>query len=151
MRRDYFLIIISGLILILFTTMNISGDDSESKYVNESVCAKCHIFQAEIYKETDHADSYEGLIEMGEENTPECLECHTTGYEDGGFTSVDETPEFKNVGCQGCHGPCGEHISADVEERALYHTDARKSCIVCHTEDSDHGFEFKTKWEKIKH
>ena len=48
---------------------------------------------------------------LSNEDLNKCYSCHTTGYgKPGGFTSVEETPELKNAGCEVCHGPGGTHV-----------------------------------------
>jgi len=82
-----------------------------------------------------------------------CADCHTTGFEKNfdnrGLTYRSTFTEI-NVGCQSCHGPCGEHVETarkydlktkwqpgipmgtDILSRATSQQSV-ESCAVCHT------------------
>ena len=50
-------------------------------------CKMCH---PDIYKDwakTEHARSFDLLVNVGKDKTPECLPCHTTGYGKGGYVA----------------------------------------------------------------
>ena len=38
-----------------------------------------------------------------------CVSCHTTGYGQGGFESVEKSEKLKHVGCESCHGAGSLH------------------------------------------
>jgi hypothetical protein len=84
---------------------------------------------------------------------PECLSCHTTGYQyHNGYDEQHRTAKLSGVQCEACHGYGSEH-SRDGK----YATVARESCLECHdlqnSHHADDGYEFDyaTYWEKIKH
>jgi len=82
-----------------------------------------------------------------------CADCHTTGYEkkfDSQSLTYRSTFTEINVGCQSCHGPCGEHVElarkhnlitkwqdgipmgTDILTRATSQQIV-ESCAACHT------------------
>ena len=49
-------------------------------------CVRCHSQEMSKWSLTKHARAWETLILRGEENNPECIACHSTGYgQPGGF------------------------------------------------------------------
>ena len=82
-----------------------------------------------------------------------CADCHTTGFEknfDSNTLTYRSTFTEINVGCQSCHGPCGEHVETArkydlitkwkpgipmgtaILARAMS-PQSVESCAVCHT------------------
>ena len=52
---------------------------------------------------------------------PACLTCHTTGYgKEGGFISLEKTPEMINVQCEMCHGPGSIYAEMMLKKRGTY-------------------------------
>jgi hypothetical protein len=90
---------------------------------------------------------------MGMNQEPECLSCHTTGYQyHGGYEDKKGIGRLANIQCEACHGYGTEH-TRDGE----YLARARNSCRECHETSSgyhaDDGFEFDyaSYWQKISH
>lgn len=88
-------------------------------YVGSERCFTCHSRTHGEWIQTRHHESYNTLVQLGEENNEVCLTCHTTGFnQPGGFQSIDTTELLANVGCESCHGPARAHVM-DVSNRAL--------------------------------
>ncbi len=108
---------------------------------------------AENWRQTRHAHALATLQKKGRENDVECLRCHGTGMHDkhavGGFASIQETPWMTNVQCESCHGPGANHAQNPSEKKMKMV--GVKSCLTCHTEAVDPGFDFKTKFLLLNH
>lgn len=71
-----------------------------------------------------------------------CYECHTTGYNNGGFKSIESTPDLSDVGCEACHGPGSIHAeSQDPQDIIVKPT--TETCAKCHNAERIHDFKFK--------
>jgi len=128
------------------------GSEHE-QYLGEVSCKRCHEDIYEIYRQTPHRSAFNGLRSRGMNFEPECLSCHTTGYQyHNGYDEQHRTAKLSGVQCEACHGYGSEH-SRDGK----YATVARESCLECHdlqnSHHADDGYEFDyaTYWEKIKH
>ena len=81
----------------------------------------------------------------------------------GGYASVDKTPDMAGNGCENCHGPGSAHVAAESgdkktsdKERAdlragMRVANAEETCIKCHDADNSLKFDFKTYWPKVAH
>lgn len=88
------------------------GPPADAKYVGGNKCMACHSEQHKTWQKEKHAKAFESL-QADEVKNPDCVKCHVTGYgKPGGFTSAEDTPALKNVGCEACHGPGSAHIEA---------------------------------------
>ncbi len=105
-------------------------------------CEGCHEITQTHWSESAHANSVtdpifqEAWRKQG--NPPDCLTCHTTG-----FDSANGTWEMESVSCSVCHGPDpGEH-----PEQIMPTDISSRTCGNCHLdthtewEDSLHGQE----------
>lgn len=128
------LIVIIGLVL-LFAWFG-AGTGQELTYQGVGVCQNCHsdppagsapiVFP--FWQQTAHAVAFDSAGAFVQ-NTAECLQCHTTGWDttmanggsddfltinmDGSVT-IDNQTEFdkkKNVQCESCHGPGSAHVT----------------------------------------
>jgi hypothetical protein len=139
-----------------------SGD----QYVGAEVCGKCHTkayakWKTEVREGVSHSLAYESLKKdpaRYQTHNPECVVCHTTGYEfKGGFTSVEATPHLLGNQCENCHGPGKRHSDHkdNLEFRKamkLSKFEVEKSiCTKCHDEDNDPKFNFAKYWPKVEH
>ena len=122
---------------------------AETTYLGEENCAKCHQPFVESWKETRHAEAFLSLQKAGKSADPECLQCHTVGLgEDGGFFSIETTPELADVQCEACHGPGKEHLSDfSIPMKPV----AETTCLVCHTKSRSPDFNYPAYREMIKH
>jgi hypothetical protein len=111
---------------------------------------------------------------------PECLACHTTGWEtqqmyryDSGFVSIEKTPHLKGQQCENCHGPAAHHneleaqwkkdpksvkkAELDASRHRLHRTveEAKNTlCYRCHDLDNDPNFRSETfpeYWGQVEH
>jgi hypothetical protein len=158
------------------------------RYAGVETCKECHKKAYDIWKDSKHSHAYESLI-TGREGTknpisrihdPECLACHTTGWEpqqmyryDSGFYSAAKTPHLKDQQCENCHGPAARHVEIeaqwkkdstsvkkselDAARQRLHLTleQAKKTlCYRCHDLDNDPNFRddtFQSYWDQIVH
>ena len=85
-------------------------DGQEAAFVGASLCSACHKDEFAQWRQTRHARACDSLYKDQRQFMPACQTCHTTGY--GHSTGYDPkvgTPEFRNVQCEGCHGPGSVH------------------------------------------
>ncbi|GMU20648.1 MAG: hypothetical protein AMXMBFR13_07450 [Phycisphaerae bacterium] len=105
-------------------------------YIGSQECYTCHSRHHDEWILTRHAQAYDTLVALGQENNTVCLNCHTTGFgETGGFQSINITEALAEVGCEACHGPGGPH-RRDVSNRALRPPKSMSSqvCGSCHND-----------------
>ena len=123
------------------------------KYEGSKSCYKsCHEYEYERWSEKEHAHAYETLEKVGSQFDPECVVCHVVGMEyESGFISEEKSGEdFRNVGCESCHGPGSEH------NRTLGRTKTTlpwSDCTDCHTPEQSPDFleQEQINFEKITH
>lgn len=147
-------------------------------FVGSKACGECHTKAYKKWLETGHAKATQSIKtgREGEEakyisriHDPECVACHTTGWDTGrddpkdyhayksGYVSELLTPHLTGQGCENCHGPGGRHtdlerqFQKDKQEtdelqkfRDFVHVDldgaGLKLCIRCHDAANDPDF-----------
>ncbi|HEX5135447.1 MAG TPA: multiheme c-type cytochrome, partial [Planctomycetota bacterium] len=109
-------------------------------YTGSAACGACHAPQLAAYEASAHAHAYATLVHVGRDGDPECLSCHTTGFESAsGFDSIRTTSELANVNCQDCHGfSMKEHDAAGFKAPRI----EPAKCTRCHTPTTDPAFDF---------
>ncbi len=133
-------------------------------YVGPEKCRVCHPKQFKDWRETRMARSFEVLrpgaaveakkiakLDPDADYTHDslCLSCHTTGYGlQGGFVSIEATPQMAGVTCEACHGPGGgyagtvmstsnkDFMTGDATRRGLRYPPTAEVCKGCHNERS---------------
>jgi hypothetical protein len=155
-------------------------------FVGSQTCSECHQEAFDIWSNSAHAQATESLItppersEITRQYDPECLSCHTTGWQpheytpfSSGFESMRATQHLAGSGCENCHGPGSEHVRlerlellddmADAGEllnarQALQLSIAmakKQQCTTCHDLDNSPDFHdegaFEKYWDQIKH
>jgi hypothetical protein len=127
----------------------LQGLPDDYKYAEPSTCITCHASAAAVYKKMKHAHAFESIKAKGFDADPYCLRCHSTGYGGpNGYTIEKETPQFKNVTCQSCHGPSLAHSKNPQKRTAVR---AKVACATCHDKENSPEFNFDIYWERIKH
>jgi hypothetical protein len=79
-----------------------------------------------------------------------CVSCHVSGFgRSSGFINENITAEMKNVSCVDCHRTKIEHLKKKNSETVAKVTE--KTCIRCHDDKNDAGFNFKKSCLRIVH
>ncbi len=146
-------------------------DHSQAKYKTAQSCLECHQDQAHKWQNTPHALAHLTLINAGEQNNLECLQCHTLGTgEPRGFMKASDVVIFEDVKEPAAHEQkLAKYMDevkkamGDVESvRALKATRIRElsdkwmaldrefnvshnfggvQCLNCHDQPGDHPFD----------
>ena len=122
------------------------GSEKED-FLTDANCRTCHQDAWQAYAESGHARAFATIRRQGQSGEPECLSCHTTGYQyKNGY--ADEAPfnRLINVQCEACHGYGTEHA-----RDGRWAARAKDSCVACHDQENSPGFEYAEYWERIKH
>ncbi len=158
------------------------GDTDDFSFVGAKKCKKCHALkkygaQYKHWETTGHAQAFETLkseeaIAIAKEQglatapheSPECLECHTTGHGVAAELRGEGLTLEEGVSCEVCHGPGGSYykkktmkaITAGEIEGAsvgLIKPDDEKVCLNCHNDRSPtfKPFDFAERSKKIEH
>jgi len=174
-------IVLTGIIAACFLAFGFSNylSDSTPKYVGVKTCGMCHKKedvgkQLKIWEGSKHANAYKTLqTEKADKiakekgfktkavETPECLKCHTSGYNVDASLLDKKFSIEDGVQCETCHGPGSEYKSKKVmqdkttavKKGLLLYDNPETLCVKCHNEESPAytGFNFDEQWAKIKH
>ncbi len=120
-------------------------------YVGSENCYECHKEEYNQWKTKRHALAFDTLVKEKHHYDPECVRCHTVGYEyEEGFRTAEETPHLIHVGCEECHGPGASHAINSLVP-GYGKTNGENACLPCHQKDRSPDFEYKKYREMIKH
>jgi 2',3'-cyclic-nucleotide 2'-phosphodiesterase (5'-nucleotidase family) len=126
-----------------------TGIQARSTFAGGAACKECHQEIYDQWMSTKHAHAFDILVRESREFDRDCTPCHTTGfYEIGGYMSIVDTPELKNVQCESCHGSSAAHVRTPIVKTP---TNARSVCRSCHNAEQTPDFKFDTYWPKIAH
>lgn len=118
-------------------------------YATDESCLTCHAKEHALWSKTGHGRAYAALEKVNKSFDPECLVCHTTGFnQPGGFISEIDTPKLKNVQCEMCHGVRLEHTQNPQKGFA---GEAKAACSKCHVKKHSPKFNFSQYWPRIRH
>jgi 2',3'-cyclic-nucleotide 2'-phosphodiesterase (5'-nucleotidase family) len=125
-----------------------------ARYVGAESCRECHPVAHDLWNDSGHHHAFASLEQQNNHFNPRCLACHTVGYAvAGGYVSPDLTPTLKNVQCESCHGPGGDHVRAQRDTTLTDTLSQLRSidCRTCHDEQNSPGFDRESFWAKIRH
>ncbi len=123
--------------------------NKDKVYAGEKECKKCHEQAYKAWTKSRHGHAYATLKRVNKAFDPECLICHTVGFNKlGGFISEVDTPYLKNVQCEECHGSALDHIKSPKKGWSLK---VKAACNKCHVKNHSPNFNFSAYWPKIKH
>jgi hypothetical protein len=118
-------------------------------FATDIVCSGCHLDEHKTWSESRHGRAYNTLVKVNKSFDPECLICHTVGFDKpGGFVSEIDTPKLKNVQCEICHGPGIKHAESP---QPGFGKNAKNACKMCHVKNHSPKFNFNNYWPRIKH
>ena len=181
MLKTKYLIGIIIIISICFWAFSINNGNYSSgpKYVGVKTCGMCHKKedvgqQLKIWQDSKHSKAYKTLqTEKADKiakekgfstkavETPECLKCHTSGYNVDASLLGKKFDIKDGVQCETCHGPGSDYKSKKVmkdrtlsiEKGLIMYDNPEELCVKCHNEESPNfkGFNFEERWAEIKH
>lgn len=125
----------------------------ESPFSGEAACASCHQETHAIWRASQHSHAYRKLEDVNKAFDPECIVCHTVGFDTpGGFLDMDTTGHLSNVQCEACHGPARAHVESGGQQKTARHDWAAADiCARCHNKSHSPAFDFSQYWPKIAH
>jgi hypothetical protein len=121
--------------------------------VGEEACQGCHSPQYKAWFDSDHAIAYDDLEAVGKSFDPECLQCHTVGFDQpGGFFDFSVTGHLIGVQCENCHGAGRAHVEkAGNAPLGNAGWSPQQMCAQCHVQKHSPGFDFSRYWPKVAH
>lgn len=125
----------------------------DSPYIGEEACESCHPKEYKIWQNSKHAQAYSALEAVNKAFDPDCIMCHTVGFEKpGGFIDSTITSHLLNVQCESCHGPSRSHVeSGGAKQVANAAWPKEQICNQCHVGSHSPSFQFDRYWPKIAH
>lgn len=124
-------------------------EDSGPVYASTATCVSCHMHQFATWAYSKHKNALQSLVERGESDDPECLECHSTGFgEPGGFGELSKfnLSRLGSVQCEACHGPLKGHPE---DANIVISPVTESTCTRCHDEANSPDFDMDTYWKKV--
>ena len=124
-----------------------------SPYKGGKACKGCHAAAYEVWSKSKHAGAYARLKSVNKDYDPNCIACHTVGFEKpGGFVNPIATTHLLDVQCESCHGPSRAH-AVSKGKKPVGHAGwaPEKMCAQCHVGSHSPSFEFEGYWPKIEH
>ncbi|MBE9536591.1 MAG: hypothetical protein IMF07_05365 [Proteobacteria bacterium] len=124
-----------------------------SPYMGGEACKGCHAGAYEMWAKSKHAGAYKLLKLVNKDYDPDCIACHTVGFErPGGFVDPVATAHLQNVQCESCHGPCRPHaVSKGAKPVANAGWPPEKICKQCHVGSHSPSFDLERYWPEIEH
>lgn len=106
---------------------------ADATYIGAAKCKMCHMKQYKTWENSKHAKNF-SVLQGDEVKNPECLQCHTTGFD-------KETGKYaeENTGCEACHGPGSLHMKAKKEDKKSLITRKVVTCANCHNPHENFG------------
>jgi hypothetical protein len=145
----FFILLVSFLTIISVYDTDVTVAQSQEEYLGAGYCAECHPEEINEWSESAHTEGYSNpefqKVWKDLDENPECLECHTAGYDEN-----TETYAIQGIHCEACHGPgdtmerdtspelCGECHSGPYPtyeewvDSGPSHGEAE--CLTCHNE-----------------
>lgn len=124
--------------------------EDKTVYNGAAYCVACHQKEGEKWKQSRHANAWKTLENVKRTNDPECIICHSVGFEKDGFLSAELTPHLSSVQCENCHGVTPPHIPGD-DFKASRVKVTQSTCKNCHVGSHSPSFSFEKYWPRIQH
>jgi hypothetical protein len=167
------------LVILISLPFFFISAQTEHGYVGTSTCGMCHKSekqgsQLSIWQNSKHSQAYTVLTtekadQIAQEKgfktkaveTPECLECHASGYNVDAKLIGEKFKIAEGVQCETCHGAGADYKSKKIMENKeeaianglMVPAKIEEFCIGCHNVESPTyvEFNFESMWDKIKH
>ncbi|MEI7575627.1 MAG: cytochrome c family protein [Armatimonadota bacterium] len=121
----------------------------QGRFSGSASCTKCHPSAAKVHLKSAHSHAMKTLTVVKHEADPDCISCHSVGFEAKGGFSPLQPKKFAEVGCESCHGASADHAAKPKQFRLQ--KVGEKKCLSCHTTRTSPAFNFAKNWARIKH
>ena len=125
----------------------------ERNYVGADACKGCHLNAYNVWSRSQHAKAFDSLAMVNKAFDPNCIVCHTVGFnKEGGYIDYEDTAHLTDVQCESCHGASREHVTSNgkmATEKRMW--PKRRMCIQCHTRKNSPNFRLDSYWSRISH
>lgn len=130
-----------------------SLESGESPYAGEQACKGCHSKEHETWFASKHAQAFYALQDVNKTFDPDCLSCHTVGFDKpGGFIDSAITAQLQHVQCENCHGATAAHAkSGGKTPVANAAWSKQQMCGQCHVQKHSPDFNIDAYWPRIAH
>jgi len=128
-------------------------EQGESPYIGDKACQTCHQKAYQTWSQSRHAEAFYALQDVNKAFDPDCIPCHTVGFEQtGGFIDSAITEHLTHVQCESCHGAAKQHATS-AGQTPVANTDwpKEKICGQCHIQKHSPDFVYESYWPKIAH
>ena len=128
-----------------------AAPDDNLRYAGTVACGGCHAEALKFWQTTAHARAFATLKKAKRDRDPTCIGCHVTGYMRPGGTGDLRvaTARLRDVGCEACHGPGLDNVTAEQgggqagngapKPAQIKREVAESVCLGCHTRDQTNG------------
>lgn len=130
-----------------------AAETGQSPFVGEAACQSCHEESHARWRGSLHSRAFRKLEDVNKAFDPNCIVCHTVGFNTpGGYLDTDTTEHLLNVQCESCHGAGREHAqSAGALKTPNQAWPPAQICAQCHTKTHSPSFDFEQYWPRIAH
>ncbi len=133
----------------------IPGVKAGADFAGSAACLNCHATAAKAWQQSQHARAFTALVERDADADPNCIGCHTVGFgQPGGYRREFGRDKLTDVGCESCHGPGAQHVTArqsGVSGGAKFRPLGAGDCQRCHNGEFSRPFTFEKFWPLIQH
>lgn len=125
----------------------------ERNYVGADACKECHQSAYHVWSTSQHAKAFDSLALVNKAFDPNCITCHTVGFnKEGGYIDYEDTAYLTDVQCESCHGAGRKHITSNGSMATEQRQWPRKRiCMQCHSRKHSPSFSLESYWSRISH
>jgi hypothetical protein len=122
----------------------------QSGFIGVEECTICHDEARKVWDGTPHSHAYKTLQDDFKEYNLECVNCHVTGYDKPGGSTVTYVEKLKDVQCEECHGPGSLHAKNPDKKDLIILKPNPQSCVSqCHHPPHVENFDPVVKMELV--
>lgn len=129
------------------------SDNGSSPYFGAKWCKSCHVEEYKKWKSSKHSDAFSTLEAVNKAYDPDCIGCHTVGFEKaGGFIDPLTTVSLIDVQCESCHGASRAHAeSGGQSSTGNANREKEQICTECHVGSHSPKFKYDKYWPNVVH
>jgi hypothetical protein len=122
----------------------------QASYIGVEECTTCHEEARKVWDGTPHSHAYKTLQDDFKEYNLDCVNCHVTGYDKPGGSTVTFVDKLKDVQCEECHGPGSLHAKSPDKKGLITLKPDPQSCVSqCHHPPHVENFDPVAKMELV--